>query len=250
MYSQKTYFDVPKALEPGAKKRWYQQWWGILILIFLGIFLAILTAVIFYFVKMTTLLQSGELAPDQLFATNSVASPTRNLPTLATTDDPSYGPKDAKVVVVEFADFACPACQQVQPVVRQVIKDYGNKILFVFRDFPLINDHPQALLAAMAGECAHEQGKFWEMDEKMFGNPDQLAEADLKTYATQIGLNQTQFDECLTSGKYTQEIEEDLQAGYQAGVEGTPTFFINGVKTAGAIPFNMFERLITTELNR
>ncbi len=250
MYSQKTYFDVPKTLKPGANKKWYQRWWGRIILIFLAIFLAVLTAVIFYFIKMATLFQSGELTPDQLLDTNSVASPTRDLPTLATTDDPSYGPKDAKVVVVEFADFACPACQQVQPVVKEILKDYGDKILFVFRDFPLINDHPQALLAAMAGECAHEQGKFWEMDEKMFGNPDQLAEADLKTYATEIGLNQTQFDECLTSGKYTQEIETDLQEGYGAGVEGTPTFFINGRKFAGAIPLNMFEQLITAELNR
>jgi len=250
MYSEEANFEVPKALKPGTNKRWYQRWWGMLILIFLAIFFAVLTAVILYFIKMSALLQSGELTSDQLFDTNFATSPTRELPTLATTDDPSYGPKDAKVVVVEFADFACSACQQVQPVVKEILKDYGNKILFIFRDFPLINDHPQALLAAQAGECAHEQGKFWEIQEKMFSNPDQLAEEDLKTYATEIGLNQTQFENCLASGKYTQEIEADLQEGYQAGVSGTPTFFINGKKVAGAMRLNMFEQLITAELNR
>lgn len=252
MYSNNESFIVPESSQTRSNitKKWYQRWWGRLIIGFLVIFFAMLIAMGFYVGRMVILLRSGQVTPEQLFGDDFSSRQNRNLPTLATTDDPSLGPRDAKVVVVEFSDFQCPFCQQAQPVVKELLKNYGDQILFIYRDFPLINDHPQALSAAIAGECAHEQGKFWEMHDKIFANQDNISKTDLKIYAVQIGLNNIQFGTCLDSDKYLAEIEQDFNDGLNAGVNSTPTFIINGVKVAGAIPLNTFEQIIISELSR
>ena len=248
MYSdetQTTDFETPKTSRPKAKK-WFQRWWGRLILVFLAIFLIIAAALIFYVAKTISLVKSGELTPQEIFP----RSLTGDLPTLATDDDPNWGPKEAKVVMVEFSDFQCPFCKEVKPVLEQIRRDYGDKVRFIYRDFPITETHPEALLAAVAANCAHEQGKFWEMHDKIFDNQDNLSEASLKTYAVQIGLNNIQFGTCLKSQKYLPEIEDDMKAGYAAGVEATPTIFINGIKMRGALPLATYERIIISELSR
>jgi protein-disulfide isomerase len=253
MYSQNSSFTVPqssKASSEVVEKKWYQKWWARLIIIFLTIFFILLIAAGFYITRIVILLRSGQLAPQQLFGEDFVSRRGSNVATLATTDDPSLGPRDAKVVIVEFSDFQCPFCQQAQPVIKEILKDYGDKVLFIYRDFPLVANHPDALLAALAGECAHEQGKFWEMHDKIFASQDEINEVNLKTYAVQIGLNSIQFGNCIVSGKYLKEIEEDLTQGYAAGVRATPTFFINGVRISGTIPLAAFEQIITSELSR
>jgi len=253
MYSENSSFEVPPSLKSDSRtaKRWYQRWWGILTIIFLALFLSLLVAMIFYVGRTVILLRTGDLTANQLFDNDfSAGLPAQNLNTLATTDDPSRGPKDAKVVIVEFSDFQCPFCGQAYPVVKQILKDYGDRILFVYRDFPIAEIHPQAIIAAMAGECAHEQGKFWPMHDKIFENQANITEADLKIYAIQVGLNSIQFGNCLTSGKYLSEIEADLNDGFNAGIRSTPTFVINGVQLAGVLPFNTFEQIIISELNR
>ena len=159
------------------------------------------------------------------------------------------GPDNAPVKLVEYSDFECPACQAEYPVVKEILKNYGDKILFVFRDFPLIASHPNSLLAAVAGHCAWEQGKFWEMHDKIFEIKD-LSAAALQTYGRQIGLNPSQFSACLRSDKYLKEIETDLNEGYSAGVRATPTFFVNGVKVAGALDLMTFEKIIIEALSR
>jgi protein-disulfide isomerase len=252
MYSQDTNFIVPPSAyrQPKQlKKKWYQRWWAKLVLILVVLFLVLAVALAFYFFKVVSLLQSGQLTPQQLFNNQSL-SPAGNLATWATSDDPSFGPKDAKVVVVEFSDFQCPFCQQVWPVVKEILKNYGDKILFIYRDFPLTDIHPQALIAALAGECADEQGKFWAMHDKIFADQDNISEANLKTYAVQIGLNSLQFNQCLQSEKYLAEVKEDLEAGLAAGVQGTPTFFINGAPVRGAVPLSVLESLILAALSR
>lgn len=252
MYSQNPNFDVPSSIKvnPEQKKRWYKHWWGKLIIVFFAIFFAVLIAMLIYVGRVVTLLRSGQIAPENLFGGDFSPNQLSNLETLATDDDPSLGPRDAKVVIVEFGDFQCPFCKQAMPVVKEILKDYGDKILFIYRDFPLIDVHPQALIAAVAGECADEQGKFWEMHDKIFDNQAEINEFNLKTYAAQIGLNNVQFGECYASGKYLKEIEEDLVAGYEAGVRATPTFFINGSMVAGVIPLSTFEQIILYELSR
>jgi len=248
MYSQDSSFIIPPSSKKSFenKKKWYKHWWGKLIIIFVTIFVVILLALGFYIGKVIVLLKKGQISPQQLFG-NSIQLDRSDL---ATEDDPSRGPRDAKVVVVEFADFGCPACQEVQPVVKQVLADYGDKILFIWRDFPMTGDTQTSLLAAVAGECANKQGGFWAMQEKIFANPADITELSLKTYAIQIGINSVQFGSCLQADENIKEIEEDVREGYAAGVESTPTFFINGVKVPGAIPLNIFEQIIASQLNQ
>ncbi len=252
MYSEPTSFNIPESSKPNLSKskRWYQKWWGRVIIVFLLLFLSMLTAMAFYVGRTVIQLRSGDITPQELLGSGYTGGAGHNPVTLATADDPSRGPKDAKVVIVEFSDFQCPFCRQAYPVVKQILRDYEGQILFIYRDFPLTDIHPQALLAAMAGECAHEQGQFWPMHDKIFENQQSMTEADFKRYAVQIGLNNIEFGNCLSSGKYLSEIEGDLNDGFNAGIRSTPTFVINGVQVSGVLPLNTFEQIIISELSK
>lgn len=161
-------------------------------------------------------------------ANTLINSNTVRLGTINVADDPYLGNVDSKIVVIEFGDFQCPVCFEAFPVVHDIINTYGNKIKFVFKNFPLIDIHPQAMKAAEAAECAFEQNKFWEMHDKMYINQSDLSTVALKRYAKEIGLQPTQFDQCLDTDKYAAKIQADYNDGLQANVPGTPTFFING----------------------
>lgn len=231
------------------RRRWYSRWWGKLFLIFIAIVGAAIVAVGFYSSYLASLVRSGAITSDQLQGTSSSAN--RRLDpavTLATDDDPSLGPRDARVVVVEFGDFECPACGAEFPVVKQLMDQYKDRVRFVFRDLPLTDIHPNALNAALAANCAFEQGKFWEMHDTLYTHQDALAEEDLKRYAVQLGLNSVQFGDCWQSSKYLDEVENDTQTALSAGVQATPTFFINGQPVQGAIPYETFQQLILKAL--
>ncbi len=158
------------------------------------------------------------------------------------------GSANAKVVMVEYSDFQCPACGAAEPTVQEIISAYGNKIKFVYRHFPLTNIHPNAQKAAESSECASAQGKFWEMHSKLFENQKALKISDLKTYAQQIGLNTTAFNQCLDSGIAASAVKADFNEGIAEGVRATPTFFINGRKIEGVVPFDEFKTVIDQEL--
>jgi len=164
--------------------------------------------------------------------------------TVATTDDPYTGGSEAKIVIVEFGDFQCPFCYQSFPIIRELIDNYGDQIKWIYRDFPDSVKHPHAQKAAEAGECAQEQGKFWEMHDKMFINQTDLTVAALKRYAEEISLEISSFNDCLDSGKYENEVLQDFTDGYYAGVRGTPTFFINNRKFEGVVPLEDFKSII------
>ena len=142
---------------------------------------------------------------------------------------PARGDANAAVTIVEFTDFQCSACGAMYPVVEDVLKSYGNRVRFVIRDFPLTTAHPNAFRAAQAASAANAQGKFWEYIDILFRNQSTLDADSLKKYATQIGLERKRFDLEFESGKYDAEIRRDIEDGELYGVEGTPTFFINGV---------------------
>lgn len=252
MASDNFEFEVPNSSasikKPG--KRWYRKWWGISILVFLFIFLCIFSALAIYVGRIGFLLKTGQITPAELFGQTTVNKEDLiDRETMATTDDPSQGELDAPIVIVEFSDFQCPFCGQAYPVMKQLIENYGDKILYIYRDFPVVATHPQAVLGALAGACAHEQGNFWGMHDLIFENQAELSEAAVKRYAVQLGLNGLQFSSCIDSKKYLSEVQDDLQSGFDAGVRATPTFFINGVKVEGAIPYNTFEKIILSELN-
>ena len=164
-------------------------------------------------------------------------------------DDPSKGPVGAPITIVEFSDFQCPFCGRAETSVEDVLKKYGDKVRLVYRDYPL-SFHPNAENAAMASECAHEQGKYWEMHNAMFSNQAKLAVNDLVDTAGSIGMDKDKFKSCLDSGKYRAEVQHDFQDGQKYGVTGTPTFFINGIMLVGAQPPEKFTEIIDRELTR
>jgi len=165
----------------------------------------------------------------------------------AAANSPSKGPSGAPIELIEFSDFQCPFCQRANPTVDQVLKTYGDRIRFVYRHFPLSN-HPNAKPAAEASQCAAEQGKFWEYHDKLFANPSRLADGDLKQSAAELGLDTAAFNKCVDTHKYAAQVESDFRAGEDAGVNGTPAFFVNGRMISGAQPFEAFKRLIDEEL--
>ncbi len=160
---------------------------------------------------------------------------------------PAKGPANAPVELIEFADFQCPYCLAAHPTVQKVLATYGDQIHFVYRNYPLAS-HPQALPAAEAAQCANEQGKFWAFHDRLFGDPGKLSDTELKQTASSLGLDAAKFNKCVDDHKYKSVVEADQQAGNEAGVTGTPAFFINGRLLSGAQPFEAFKRVIDDEL--
>ncbi len=190
------------------------------------------------------------IAQDFTTAKGLKSAPTKKIVQTVSIDDPSVGPRDAKLTIVEFGDFECPFCKKVFPTIREMMALYGDRVFFQFRDFPIVSEHQFALPTAEAGECAYEQGadKFWQYHDKLFQNQGRFQASDLVEYGRQIGLDEQKFTQCLLQEKYKTEVFTDLQDGLNAGVSGTPTFFINGVKIAGVIPRELFIKLIEQEL--
>jgi protein-disulfide isomerase len=163
---------------------------------------------------------------------------------LATADDPSLGSPTASVTIVEFADFGCPYSRTASFTMRSLAQKYGDRIRYVYRDFPVVELHEDAPLAAEAGQCAAEQGKFWEYHDKLYANQDDLREEKLFQYAREANLDEEKFTSCFLSHRYAAEVAEDYLEGLEAGVRGTPTFFVNGTRIPGAIPEVVLDRII------
>ncbi len=157
------------------------------------------------------------------------------------------GNPKAPVMIVEFSDYQCPYCHQVEPTVKEVLAKYGDRVSFSYRDFPLTAIHSQAMISAEASRCALEQGKFWEYHDQLF-TTSKLEKDDLIGYARDLKLDDKQFGSCLTTEKYKADIEKDEQEGRKVGINGTPGFFINGLEVSGAKPKDEFERVIDDEL--
>ena len=164
--------------------------------------------------------------------------------------NPALGNPEAPVTIFEYSDFQCPYCArhtlETFPELKKAYIDSG-KVKLVFKNFPLPG-HSFAKKAAEAAECAFEQNKFWIYKETLFENQQNLSLKDLKKYAQELGLNTEQFNSCLDSGKYVPAVEKDLQEGQVAGIDGTPSFFINGEKLGGAYPFASFQQIIDAKL--
>ena len=164
-------------------------------------------------------------------------------------DEHIRGDKNAPVTIVEYSDFECPFCARAFPTITQVLDDYEGDVRLVYRHFPL-SFHPQAQKAGEASECASDQGKFWEYHDLVFNNQSLLNGGinQLKTWAGELGLDQSRFDKCLDSGDHADDVKNDQISGTSAGVTGTPAFFINGIKITGAQPYSVFQQAIDAEL--
>ncbi|MBF0455776.1 MAG: DsbA family protein [Magnetococcales bacterium] len=160
---------------------------------------------------------------------------------------PSKGKADAPITIIEFSDFECPYCRRAQEAINKVEKNYGDKVRFVFRHYPL-PFHKKAPKASEAAQCADDQNAFWPFHHALFADDAKLEIAAFKKLAKELKLNMSQFNSCLDSGKYAQRIADDLADGKGLGITGTPTFFINGIKLVGAVPFADFAEVIESEL--
>ncbi len=178
-------------------------------------------------------------------------------------DDPVRGDPNAPITIIEFSDYQCPFCARFHvQTLPSLMEEYINtgKVNFVYRDFPIQRIHPNALPAAVAAECADEQGKYWEYHDTLFEKQSSWARLDSNTaiatftqYAQDIELEMEQFNSCLASGKYLDEVQNDFRDGQSYEITGTPGFFIGNdeigfVKLNGAQPFESFKRIIDAQL--
>lgn len=188
-------------------------------------------------------------------ATSIPPTPTVIPREVAEGGDPYRGPKDAPIVIIEFADFQCGYCARwYQETLPQILEKYPQQVKFVYRDFTIFGD--DSVRAAEAAKCANDQGKFWEYHNRLFDhtlNQEQtaLSQDTLVGYAKDLGLDTRSFGDCLSSQKYASEIQADYQTAVDYGLRGTPGFVIDGVVyTIGAQPFNVFDQIIQSELSK
>jgi len=163
-------------------------------------------------------------------------------------NDPVRGNMSNPIVIIAFSDYECPFCKKAELTIRNIMQKYDGRVVLIFKDFPLTQIHKDALNAALAAECAREQGKYWDYHDYLFDNNDKLDIEFLKLYALEFNMSASQFNSCLENQKYKYEIDSDISAAKAAGVSSTPTFFINGISIVGAQPEEEFTKIINSEL--
>lgn len=174
---------------------------------------------------------------------------TLTAPPIGMLSDGMYiGNPDAKVVIVEFGCYSCYYTKEAEATVKKVLKKYDNKILYVYKDFPLSITHANALPAAEAAHCALDQGKYWEYREYLFANQQNQLTEDLVGYASDLGLNIDTFKQCLNTKKYQSFVEDNYNEGLDSGITVTPTFFVNDKAVVGAKDYKEFKKVINKEL--
>jgi formate-nitrite transporter family protein len=155
------------------------------------------------------------------------------------------GDENAPVTLVEYGDFECEHCGEAYPMLTDLLDETGDQVCFVYRHFPLSQTHPNAQRAAEASEAAAAQDSFWEMHDMLFNNQDALDESSLRNYAEKIGLDMNQYDRAMESELHADRVRDDFLSGMRSGVNGTPTFFINGERYDG--PANRDDLLAAIE---
>ncbi len=173
--------------------------------------------------------------------------PKFNMPALA--GAPTYGKSNAKVTIVEFSDFECPACAGAVPILKKIKKEYPNDVKVVYKHFPL-SFHKKAKTAGVAAMCLNEQksDKFWEFHSYLFENQKKLSVDDLKSYGKKYGVDQAKYEKCIDDKKFQKYVDQDINDGKAIGIYSTPTFFVNGRVVTGALPFEQFKQIIDREL--
>jgi len=160
------------------------------------------------------------------------------LNTAVTKHDHLQGDLNAACSLVEYGDYECPSCGEVQPIIKSLQTHFGNQMSFIFRNFPLREIHPWAEAAAEVAELAGSQGKFWEMHDLLFANQDSLSESTLQRLVHDLGLSEAKMQQASSDGTLKDKIDADLVGGIRSGVNGTPTFFLNGDRYDGSTDFD------------
>jgi protein-disulfide isomerase len=161
--------------------------------------------------------------------------------------DHIFGSADGSIKLLEYGDYECPFCGDAHAIVKEIKGRLADDLLFAFRNFPLANIHPHAEHAAEAAEAAGAQGNFWGMHDRLFENQGALEDQDIAGYAAELGLDAPQLIQEVVSSAYASRIREDFKSGVRAGVNGTPTFFINGERYDGAFDLRHFLNALTSQ---
>ena len=195
---------------------------------------------------------SGErnaAAPSQTQSSQAQGEETVKRYDVSTDDDPSIGPPDAAITIIEFSDYECPYCRRWhQQVFERIREEYPDQVRLVFRDFPLSSIHPNATAAAEAANCAGEQEAFWQFNGALFSGEYELSAEEYLSIAANLDLDVEAFESCVESGRYEDEVQADYQYATNLGVRSTPTFFLNGLPIVGAQPYEVFKEVIDKEL--
>jgi len=154
----------------------------------------------------------------------------------------------AKVVLVEYSDFECPFCSRHHETMLKLVEEFGDDVAWVYRHFPLVSMHPDAVPAALASECAAEQDNFWDYADLLVENKDKLGDDLYKSLAKDLNLDTKQFNECYDTQKYLDRVNSDTESGVAAGVQGTPATFVNGIAISGAVPLDTMKDAINSFL--
>ncbi|HBT92622.1 MAG: DSBA oxidoreductase [Parcubacteria group bacterium GW2011_GWD2_43_10] len=174
--------------------------------------------------------------------------PTSKLYNVVIDNAPGVGPRDAPVVIVEFGDFQCPFTQQEEPILKQVLQKYPEAVRLIYRDFPIVDVHNEALAAAEAARCAAQQDKYWPYHDALFANQEGLGTAFYGSLAQSLGFDVVKFNRCRDGHLTLGQVKADFEAGVAAGVTGTPTFFVNGHRITGAIPLDLWDKIIVAAI--
>ena len=226
---------------PKLPNCWYKKRWLWIVVIIVGAWFG-LPMLLQLFISSPVKTSGGFTAAPGL---SSSVAPTA-IVNVVTADDPSIGVSDAPVTIVEFGDFECPFSKQVQPIIKQMVNKYPDAVRFIYRDFPLVDINAQAVSAAEAANCAKLQGKFWQFHDQLFGGQDKLGAAFYDVIGDSLGLDMASFKRCRDNRQTLLEIQDDLKVGVAAGVKGTPTFFVNGRKLEGALPLELWDKVISS----
>lgn len=218
-------------------KPWYKKWWGVLALLMLMLFVSLIFAFAFIFFN-----------TNSTALTNTNLLNTQKMPEQVLGTDKNYwlGSANPKITIVEFADFNCHYCKKSFPKIREISQVYNKDIKYIFRDFPLISEFSAQL--ALSARCAGEQGLFWVMHDKLYLNQGISTDQEILNLFKQIGGNEAKFSACYDSKKYLPEIEKDLTDGQTLNITGTPTWFVNGQRLEGDVPYEYFINLISNIL--
>lgn len=237
--------------------RWYQTAWGVALLglltlvVLAGVVFGAITARFWWQIKHG---QGGFLRQefyggfdrDPAAVGNKAEKIDRNV--LENGDFPFLGNPAAPIRIVVFGDFRCPNTKAAWPILQRLVSTYGYKVKLIFRNFPVESTHPGANRLAQIGVCAHEQGKYIQTHDYLFTNqtnlPAYLSEANLSALAKDIGLNLDKLNKCLAAGATAVKVSRDYADGFKFGVAGTPTFFVNGQKVQGVVPWEAWEELV------
>jgi len=223
------------------EKQWHRQWWGVLLILFLTLFLIVLVALGFYIADIAGRIKSGEMVSEQVLTELNKYKTAEENPIINGANNYWLGSSKPKITIVEFADFNCPLCKNSFPNIREISLKYKNDVKIIFRDYPI---YENSINLALAGRCAGEQGLFWLMHDKLFARQGNFSLEELPNFANQIGADVNKFNSCFKDEKYLNDIKKDYSDGELLEVSGTPIWFINGYKIEGDIPHDLFIQII------